>query len=143
MAYKFIEHTADLKIQVREKNIEDAFISSALALKEAICGKIKIKNNIKKEIKVSGKDYERLLYEFLEQFLYLLDAEGFLINEVKNLKIEEKVSESGYFELRADAYGDFAGNYKFTNDVKAITYNEMLVSEDNRGEVVIQFVVDV
>jgi len=139
MAYKFIEHTADLKIQASGKNIEDAFISSSLALKEAMFGKIKVKSNIKKEIKVSGKDYERVLYEFLEQFLYLLDAEGFLFSEVSDLKIEKEIFG---FSLSCEILGDKASKYKFSNDVKAITYNEMIVSE-NKNKVIIQFVVDV
>jgi len=139
MNYKFIEHTADLKIEASGKNIEDAFISSAMAMKEAICGKIKVKPLIRKEIKVGGKDYERVLYEFLEQFLYLLDAENFLLSEVKDLKIEEDVS--GY-SLSCFVFGDKSSKYKFSNDVKAITYNEMLVSE-SKNKSVIQFVVDV
>jgi SHS2 domain-containing protein len=140
MGYKFLEHTADLKIQVNEKNLEDAFSSSALAMKEAIAGKIKIKALNKKEIKVEGKDYERLLYEFLEQILYLLDAEDFIMSEVESLKIENSLSG---FNLVCIVLGDKASKYKFTNDVKAITYNQMLVSENSRGKTVIQFVVDV
>ena len=140
MAYKFLEHTADLKIEVNAKNIDEAFCFSSLAMKEAIAGKIKIKPIVSKSINVEGKDYERLLYEFLEQFLYLLDAEDFILSEVKELKIEKELAG---FKLHCIAIGDRASKYKFTNDVKAITYNEMLVGENSKGESVIQFVVDV
>ena len=140
MGYKFLEHTADMKILVNEKTLEDAFKTSALAMKEAIVGKIKIKPLTAKNILVEGKDYERLLYEFLEQFIYLLDAENYIISSVKSLKVEEEI---GCFRLSATVLGDKASSYKFTNNVKAITYNEMLVSENNKGEMVIQFVIDV
>ena len=125
MAYKFLEHTADLKVSVSEASIEKAFISSANALGEAIREKIKIKENIKKEIKVEGRDYQSLLYNFLEEFLYLLDAEGFIFSEIEKIKIKQENVDK--ILLSCIVLGDKAGNYKFTNDVKAITYNDMLV----------------
>ncbi|RLG11686.1 archease, partial [Candidatus Pacearchaeota archaeon] len=47
--YKFLEHTADIKFQAFGDSIEEVFKNSALALKEIIVGKIKIKEKIKKE----------------------------------------------------------------------------------------------
>ena len=138
MTYKFLEHTADLKVFVSEKTLEKAFENSVLALKEAICGKIKVKNVIKRKIRVSGKDYEALLYNFLEEFLYLLDAEGFLVSKIESLKIEN----SNKYTLLAEISGDKTKNYKFSNDVKAITYNEMFVHVEKK-KCEIQFVLDV
>lgn len=140
MVYKFLEHTADLKIQVKEKTLEEAFSTAALAMKEAMIGKLKVKPFMNREIKVTGKDYERLLYEFLEQFLYLLDADDFIMCNIISLSIEEELDS---FRLDCILSGDKASDYKFTNNVKAITYNEMIISESPRGGVVIQFVVDV
>jgi len=140
MAYKFLEHTADLKVSVSEASIEKAFISSANALGEAIREKIKIKENIKKEIKVEGRDYQSLLYNFLEEFLYLLDAEGFIFSSIEKIKIKQENVDK--ILLSCIVLGDKAGNYKFTNDVKAITYNDMLVKL-RKNKVDIQFVLDV
>ena len=138
MTYKFLEHTADLKIFVSEKNMEKAFESSASAVKEAICGKINVKKAVKKSMVVSGKDPEALLYNFLEEFLYLLDAESFLFSKIESLKITKKDK----YVLEADISGDKASNYKFSNDVKAITYNEMFVRV-SKNKCEIQFVLDV
>ncbi len=135
--YKFLEHTADVKFLASGKTIEDAFISSFEALKETISGKLKIKTRIKKKIKVKGKDFESLLYNFLEEFLFLLDSESFLAAKVGKLKINKKK-----FELEAEVLGDKADNYKFTNDVKAITYNSMFVKQE-KDEWKIQVVLDV
>jgi len=88
MKYKFLKHTADVKFQAFGKNVEEVFENSALALKESICGKIKVKSNFKKKIKVSGKDFESLLYKFLEEIIYLLDGENFLVSKVENMEIK-------------------------------------------------------
>lgn len=140
MAYEFLEHTADVKVFVKEKTMEKAFSSSADALKETICGKIKVKSGIEKKISVEGKNIGALLYNFLEEFLYLLDAEGFLLSKVKEIKILKEKGKA--FKLTAVAFGDKASGYKFSNDVKAITYNDMEIKTSG-GKFIIQFVLDV
>jgi len=140
--YKFLEHTGDIKFQAEGKNLEEAFLNSALALNEVIRGNLKIDKKIKAKIKVDGKDKESLLLDFLEEFLFLLDAEDFLMSEVKDIKI----TREGRFKLEAEAIGDRASNYEFSNDVKAITYNEMFVKKtgtSKKGKVVVQVIVDV
>ena len=137
MSYRFLEHTADVKFLASGKSLEQAFVSAADALIETIAGKIKILGNKEKKIKVEGKDLESLLYNFLEEFLFLLDSEDFLVGGVKELKINENE-----FTLNAVVAGDKAENYKFTNDVKAITYNEMFVKKE-KNKYIVQVVVDV
>jgi len=133
--FKFLPHTADIKFQAFGKNLEEVFENSVLALKETICGKMKIKGEKEKIIKVEGKDLESLLYVFLEEILYLLDAENFLIGKVKEIKIDN-------FRLEAVIVGDKASDYKFTNNVKAVTYNDMFVKQ-NKGKWSNQVVLDV
>lgn len=135
MKYKFLEHTADVKFQAFGNSPDKVFENSALALKELICGKIRIKEEKNKIIKVEGKDFESLLYNFLEEIIYLLDAENFVISKVKEIKIKD-------FKLNAKISGDRASNYKFTNEVKAVTYNDMFVKKI-KGKWVSQVVLDV
>ncbi len=135
MRYKFLEHTADIKFQAFGESVEEVFENSILALKRTICGGKKIKEIKRKTVKVVGKDRESLLYNFLEEILYLLDADGFIISRIEKLKINE-------FELKATIIGDDSKNYKFTNKVKAVTYNEMFINE-KRGNWVSQVVLDV
>lgn len=131
----FLEHTADVKFQAFGKTLEEAFVNSALAEKETICGRKKILSKIKKEFVISGKDNESLLYSFLEEILYLLDAEDFLISKIKEIKISKG-------KLKAVVLGDSAKKYKFRNSVKAVTYNEMFVKKDKERWIV-QVVLDV
>ena len=123
----FLEHTADVKFQAFGKTLNEAFENSALALKETISGKLKVKAKINKKIKVEGRDNEALLYRFLEQFLYLLDAENFLFSKIKKIKVSDG-------RLEAEISGDLAGRYKFTNDVKAVTYSQMFVKQEKAGK---------
>jgi len=137
MGIKFLEHTADVKFQADGATIEKAFEESALALKQTIASDVKVVGKIEKKIKISGNDFEGLLYNFLEEILFLLDVEDFLISDVKEIKIDEK-----NFGLDAILVGDLASKYKFTNDVKAITYNEMFVKKQ-KDKFICQVVLDV
>ncbi len=125
--YKFLEHTADVEFQAFGKTLEEAFTNAALALAETMTKGTKINEKIKWKIDASGKDYSALLYNFLEEFLFLLDTQGFLLSRIEKISIHEE-------ELEAEIIGDKASNYKISNDVKAITYNQMFVKQETEGE---------
>ena len=132
MQYKFLPHTADIKFQAEGKTLEQAFINSALALTNIIT-KDKIKPKIKKTITIQGKDKENLLYNFLEEFLYLLDIGGFLLSEIKSIKIKSKIKSKKplryKLELRAELLGDNQKKYETETHVKAVTYNDMFIKQ--------------
>ena len=65
----------------------------------------------------------------------MLDSEGFLAARIESLEIDD-------LRLKCVVMGDDADNYKFTNDVKAVTYNDMFVREKNE-EFECQVVLDV
>ncbi len=135
MKYKFLPHTADIKFQAYGKTLGESFENSALAMFNAMY-KEKIKSKIKKTVKVKGKDFESLLYNFLESLLILLDSKNFFLSKAKVKINKEKL------ELTAELEGDNARDYSIGLDVKAITYNNMFVKKE-KGKWVCQVVVDV
>jgi len=137
MKYKFISHTADIKFQAFGDTLEETFENSFEALKETVLEKIRIKNIKNIKIKIKGNDLKELLYNFLEEIIFLLDAKGFISGKIKNLRIDEK-----NLMLSAEIVGDLAGKYKISNHVKAITYNDMFIKQEN-NRFVIQVVLDV
>src|SRR3990172_6716764 len=102
MGFKFLEHTADVKILVEESSLNKAFSTSALAMKEVMAEQIKVAPKIKKEISVEGNDKESLLSSFLEEFLYLLDAKSFILSKAPLVKITKKGEK---FILNANVIG--------------------------------------
>lgn len=122
--YIYLPHTADVKFRAFGKTLNSLFENSALAFAHAMySGKAKVKPKIRKKIAVrgNGKDFESLLYNFLEELIVLLDSENFFPVGAK-VKINEKK-----MTLSAELSGDDAKNYEIGLDVKAITYNEMFV----------------
>ena len=132
MKYKYLEHTADIKFQAFGKTLGEAFSNSAYAMINII-SEDKIKEKVIKKIKVKGIDEKSLLYNFLEEILFLLNTKNFLLSKVKEIKIKDK-------ELTATLTGDKLDNYKLGLDVKAVTYNDMFIKE---RPYIIQVVLDI
>jgi len=134
--FKFLKHTADIKFRAFGKTPEEVFQNSALALFKTLYDK-RIKTKKKFKIKTKGKDLENLMYNFLEEFLFLFDSKNFLPSRIINLKLNEKK-----FEIKAEISGDDIKNYSSSIHVKAITYSEMKIKKE-KGIWISQVVLDV
>lgn len=136
MKFKFLEHTADVKFQAFGSNLEEAFENSVLATINVMSDD-KIQEKKKKEFRIKAKNRESLLYNLIEEILFLLDSENFIPRSIK-----VKIKEGKILELYARVKGDNAENYQFKLDVKAVTYNSMFIRED-KDKWVCQVVLDV
>ena len=137
--YIFLPHTADVKFQAFGGSLEEAFTNAALATAHVIVDPSKVESRIRKEIDVESEDKEALLYDFLEQFIILLDSEGFLLHEIKELNIEK----SGKYKLKAVVVGDNnIDNYEPETHIKAVTYQEMIIKKE-KDRFMIQVVLDI
>ena len=133
--FKFLEHTADIKFKAYGRNLNEVFKNSALALFKSIYeGRVKLIKKIK--FKVKGKDLEALMYNFLEEFLFLIDSKNFLPSTVKVKMGEDKKT------IEAEVSGDNARKYQVEMHIKAITYNEMFVRKE-KDKWVSQVVLDI
>ena len=135
MKYKFLKHTADVKFQAYGKTLEESFANAALAMFSVMTDVKKIKPIIKKEFNMKGIDQKQLLYKFLEEFLFLMDAKFLLLSKITKIKIKDN-------KLNAVVYFDKADKYKIQGDVKAVTYQEMEIKKE-KDKFIVQVVVDV
>lgn len=131
--FEFLEHTADIKIRVRGKSLNELFENAVTAFSHYIAYGKKIPSKKINLIKLDGSDIESLLSKFLDELIFLVDSEGFLPSSAE-------VSLEG-LSLQAKVHGDSVKNQKI-NQVKAATYAEMYVKKTAK-EWEAQFVLDV
>lgn len=136
MKFKFLEHTADIKFQAFGKTLKEALENSILAVVETITRKEKIKLKKVKKATIKGKDNENLVYNLIEEILYLLDAEDFVVGEAK-IKLDKTKKN-----MKVEFHGDDSKNYEDLNNIKAVTYNDMFIRKE-KGKWIIQVVLDV
>lgn len=134
--YRFLDHTADVKFQAFGATLEEVFTNAALAMASLMCQE-KISSRSSVRVQVEGRDLESLLYNFLEEFLVLFDSRNFLLARAEAVEID-----SGELKLEAKAVGDRAGNYEIYLGIKAVTYSDMYVKQENNAWVA-QVVLDV
>lgn len=137
--YRFLDHTADAKFEAFGATLEEAFGNAALAVASVMWDWHRVARRTSIPVEASGPDRERLLLDFLEEVLYLLDTRGFLLAGVENVAIRE--TEDGW-RLSADFLGDAdPGRYEIAGEVKAVTLNDMRV-ESGPGRASVQVVID-
>jgi SHS2 domain-containing protein len=140
MRYEFFDHTADVLYKAYGKTVEEAFVNAGLAMTSVMVDYEKVVDKFEHRISVRGSKLETLLYEFLQELIYLVDAEEFLLHAVGSLKIE---SSGDAYKLEAVVRGDtISSAYETDSAVKSATYSEMYVREEE-GRWVAQVVLDI
>ena len=137
--YRFLLHTADAKFRAFGSSLEEAFANAALATASIMWDWQKIKERVEYQVTVEGRDLHQLLANFLEEILYLFESKKFLLAAVDKMNIKK---EKDKFRLEAVFKGDkYKDEYIIHGDVKAITYNEMEIL--NNDHFTLQVVVDI
>lgn len=137
MSYKFLEHTTDALIEVRAKNLDEAFLVAANAVIETTIDQDSVQEKEQKEIHSEGKDLRYLLFSWLEDLIFVLITDGFAIK-----RIECKISKNKIYEIDAIAFGeplDFL-RHNFKVEMKAPTFHEMKIEQN--GGVFMRFLID-
>ncbi len=137
--FEFFEVTADVGYKAYGKTLEESFENAALAMFEVITDTSKIEPVIERKIEVESEDEYALLYDWLSEFLVLLDVD-YLIFSKFEVKIEKK--EEG-FSLKGTAWGEEFNPeiHESRAEVKAVTYHLMDVKQDNG--VMVQVILDI
>lgn len=133
MSYKFLEDVAiaDVAFIATGKTEEEMFESAALAVTNTMVKDLKsVKNNVTKTIKVEGNDMQTLLFNFLQEIIFLKDAKRLLLN-----KFNIKISEGKKLKLVAKASGEKLNmkKHELLVDVKAVSMHNFKVVKMKSG----------
>ncbi len=119
--YEFLPHTAEMKFRAFGRTLNEVFENSVLAVSEIISRGAKIKSKKKKILGIEGGNNENFLYNLIDEILYLLDSENFVVSKAK-INFNEKVRN-----MEVIFYGDDAKNYENLDYIKSATYSEMQI----------------
>lgn len=137
--YQFVPHTADEKFIVKAKDLDDAFTTCVDAFYEIMIPEQKVQKKVTKTISLSAKRLRSLLFDFLNELVFVFDDEDVLLRNVELLHIEDKGDE---YSLTATLIGDKHYSYDVVTEIKNMTYSDMLI-EQEKGSVKITVVVDI
>ncbi|MCL5030939.1 MAG: archease [Bacteroidetes bacterium] len=122
--YKYIDHTADIAVEVSAENYEDLFIVSAQAWRDSVVDEHGFDNLQEKVLEFNDNSIEELLVHFLSELNYLLLGSKWITTGVKQIKIIKIEKE---WNLRIVILGiPFdTQKYNIKIEIKAVTFHQM------------------
>ena len=132
--FELIEHTADVGIVAYGADVREAFANAARGMFSLIVEPGSVGEMAHRDIEVTAPDEESLLVTWLNELIYLFDAETMLFSRFD-------ITELGTNRLKARAYGESVDDtrHKLKTGIKAATYHMVEVDRSQGGRVRVLF----
>jgi SHS2 domain-containing protein len=125
MGYRYLEEgpAADLTVEAWGETLEEAYANIALAMFNAITPLEGVEIKTVTTIEAEGDDLESLLFNFLDELLYVNDVDHLIFKEL-SLSLD-----MGGMRIRAECGGEEfeLGRHEQGIAVKAVTFHLMLI----------------
>ncbi len=132
MGFRFIEHTADIAVEVDGESLSDLFASACYAWREAALDLSSFQKESSKKFIFNSASLEVLLIELLSELNFQLYTKGWVFVTIQNLMIEE--TDSGY-NLEIELFGQKQNEeiHKLKEEIKAVTFHQMKIENVNNS----------
>lgn len=131
--YEFFDVTADVGYLAYGNSLEEVYENSALAMFDVITDVNKVSKKELKRFSIESEDLISLLYDFLEELLFIHEVELFFFSGF-DVKIEEKFTNNiKSYHLESLAFGEKIdwNIHERRSEVKAITFHMMKIFDEN------------
>ncbi len=132
--FEFIEHTADVGIRAYGADINEAFVNAARGLFSLITEIDDVEEVEYRDIDLTAPDQESLLVKWLNELIYLFDAENIVFKRFDITRLNNT-------QLKAGAYGEKVDNskHKLKTGIKAATYHMLKIDKSDGYKVQVLF----
>ncbi len=132
--FEIIDHTADVGIRAYGADISQAFVNAARALFSLITELDDVEEVLYRDVELTAPDQESLLVEWLNELIYLFDAENIIFNRFDITHLDNT-------QLKARSYGEKvdSSKHKLKTGVKAATYHMLKIDKGNGCKVQVLF----
>jgi len=132
--FEIVDHTADVGIRAYGASINQAFANAAKALFSLITELDNVDEVVYRDIELVAPDQESLLVEWLNELIYIFDAENIIFKRFN-------ITQLNNTRLKARSYGEKvdSSKHKLKIGVKAATYHMLKVDKTNGCQVQVLF----
>jgi len=126
----FLDHTADIAVDVEADSLDELFTASAHSWRESISDDENSLSTERRSLVMSDDDLEILLVSFLSELNYVYQSESWIMDSVHALQINKK---DGVWYLGVELVGHTFNRDRanIKTEIKAITYHQMNITELN------------
>ena len=134
MPYHYLEEigTADIAFEATGRDLPELFGDAADATMNVMIDNLDaIEPRETRQIELSNDEIDIMLFDFLQELIFLKDAERLLLR-VHDVQIDEK---NGKYFLKAEAAGEALDTARHHQraDVKAVTLHDFSVEKEDGG----------
>ena len=121
--------TADLTLEAYGSTLEEAFGNAALAMFNAMTPLEKVEEHEVRTVEVRGDDLGGLLYNFLDELLFVHETDHLIFSAV-DLSLDEEL-----LRLKAECRGERfdPGLHESGIVIKAVTFYQMKIERGEKG----------
>ena len=132
--FEIINHTADVGIIAYGADMNKTFANAAKGLFSLITELNDVEEVMHRDIELTAQDEESLLVEWLNELIYLFDAENILFKRFDITKLNNT-------QLKARSYGEKvdSSKHKLKTGVKAATYHMLKIGKGDGCKVQVLF----
>ncbi len=126
--FEIFEHTADLGLRVRAPTLSELMTDAAQGLFAMVVENLEsVQPVVARDFHVTGSDWTYLLFDWLNELLYVCDTERLAFS-----RFDVQMTAEG---LTATARGEplDPARHHLTHEIKAITYHGLKVEETKNG----------
>ena len=127
--HKFIDHTADIAVEITADSFEELILESLIAFNESVLGSVD--NNSEEELEIDLQDSSRegLLVSFLNEINYLLTVKRWLSKSIYEIVLKNKKNNYKLFcKIKVSKLKD---DIDLKEEIKSVTYHQMEIKEEN------------
>ena len=134
MGFELRDHTADIAVSATGDSLETTFAAVADGLAAASCDEIPRAGGERFSLSVTAEGREALLFDYLDELIYLRDvrAELPVDHRVDSIEVVEPADGIAEWSLAASARGVPLSEID-AREVKAVTYSEMSLERADDG----------
>ncbi len=134
--FEFIDiTTADVGFLAYGRDLNELFENAALAMFESIVNTAKVERKVDRKVEVEGEDLESLMFNWLNELLFYVDAENLVFSEF-DVRVDEKS-----LMVRAVCKGEKIDveKHEVRTLVKSCTYHKLRVEKNEiwRAQVIL------
>lgn len=128
MTYRFLPHTADLKVEIQAADLPRLFEDACDLVRELLAGESKVRTGIEHRLELVGKDTGDLLFRYLREALYLFATERFI---PAHLSVQHVSRTSLTGALQGENFDP--ARHETQPEVKAVTRHELSATRTGDG----------
>jgi SHS2 domain-containing protein len=128
MSYRFLDHTADMMVEVTAPDRVGLYSDAARSLFAILTDLDAIEPRESRQFRIEADGWEQLLVAWLTELLFLYETELWLFSRFEMIALEAHVLEAVAWGERLDPE-----RHPIEREVKAVTYHRLGVVKEDRG----------